>query len=330
LPLVAFVALLSLGALATVRLHRQRLLALIAMGLAGLGSTLIFVELSAPDLALTQLSVEVATTVLILLALFFLPQQSPLEGSANRRTRDALLATAVGAGIAGLMYGVLTKRFSTIADYYIATAKSHGGGTNIVNVILVDFRGFDTLGEITVLGIAALAVSAMLHECRIPRATSRDGRSWSIDANPFLLRVMSRPLLPLLLLEAVYIMLRGHNLPGGGFIAGLVAAVALILQFMAGGLAFATARLRLNFVATTAIGLALALATGLASIAFGAPFLTSTFGHVHFGPIEFELASAMAFDLGVFITVVSVLLIILSRLGRVGEDPRPQTEGGEG
>lgn len=319
LALIAFVGLLVVGAIATVRFHRRRLLAVMTLGLSGLGSTLIFVELSAPDLALTQLSVEVATTVLILLALFFLPASSPPEPGQGRRVRDAVLAGTVGLGISGLMYAVLTRPFDTIADYYIATSKSHGGGTNIVNVILVDFRGFDTLGEITVLGIAAVAVSAMLHDCQIPRpATSADGTPWSVDSHPFLLRVMSRPLLPLLLLVAIYIMLRGHNLPGGGFIAGLVTGVALILQFMAGGLSFASARLKLSFIVTAAVGLAIALATGVASILLGQPFLTSAFTHVHLGPIEFELASAMAFDLGVFITVVAVLLIILSRLGRVG------------
>ncbi|MEX1362911.1 MAG: monovalent cation/H+ antiporter subunit A [Nannocystaceae bacterium] len=322
-PLIGFVLLAVVGAVATVRLHHDRLLALLALSLTGLGTALVFVELSAPDLALTQLSVEVATTVLMLLALFFLPAHSPKdEHPAGRRVRDAVLAVGVGLGVAALLYAILTRPFSTIADFYIAASKSHGGGTNIVNVILVDFRGFDTLGEITVLGVAAIAVSAMLHDVSIVRPqASEEGRPWSATRHPFLLRVMSRPLLPLLLLVAIYILLRGHNLPGGGFIAGLVTGVALTLQFMAGGLSFAAARLRFDLVVTTALGLAIALASGLASMVFGQPFLTSAFTHVHLGPIEFELASAMAFDLGVFITVVSVLLIILVRLGRVGIDP---------
>jgi len=332
--LVAFVLLAALGAVATLRFHRQRLLALVTIGLTGLGSTLVFVELSAPDLALTQLSVEFATTVLFLLALYHLPSRSPSETGAGRRARDAALAGAVGAGLAALLYGVLTRPFDTIADYYLATAKSHGGGTNVVNVILVDYRGFDTLGEITVLGIAALGVAAMLHEVRIPRtATSEQGRVWSADKHPFLLRVMSRPMLPLLLLVAVYITLRGHNLPGGGFVGGLIAGIALILQFMAGGLSFATRRLRFDFVSAAAVGLLIAAGAGLASMAFGWPLLTSTFTHVRLGPIEFELASAMVFDVGVFVTVVAVLLIILSRLGRIGSNTpnaEAETEGRSG
>jgi multicomponent K+:H+ antiporter subunit A len=320
LALAAFSALLVLGAVGTVLFHRRRLLAMIALGLSGLGSTLIFVELSAPDLALTQLSVEFATTVLILLALAHLPAYSPAPSGAGRRLRDAVVAGAVGLGITGLMGAVLIRPFDTISDYYIATSREHGGGGNVVNVILVDFRGFDTLGEITVLGIAAIAIAGMLHAVQIPRPkTSADGRPWSGDRHPFLLRVMSRPLLPLLVLVAVYLMLRGHNLPGGGFIGGLVASVALILQFMASGLRFASPRLRFNFIATAAVGLAVALGTGVAAMVLGAPFLTSAFSHVHLGPFDFEIASALAFDLGVFLTVVAVLLITLSCLGHVGE-----------
>jgi len=326
LALVAYSGLFVLGAVGTVFFHRRRLLAMLVLGLSGLGSTLIFVELSAPDLALTQLSVEFATTVLILLALAHLPAHAPVTSGPARRVRDATIAGAVGLGIAGLMGAVLTRPFDTISDYYIATSREHGGGGNVVNVILVDFRGFDTLGEITVLGIAAIAIAAMLHAVRIPRPeTAADGQPWSRDRHPFLLRVMSRPLLPLLLLVAVYLMLRGHNLPGGGFIGGLVASVALILQFMASGLAFASPRLRFNFIATAAAGLAVALFTGVGAMVLGAPFLTSAFSHVHLGPFDFELASALAFDLGVFLTVVAVLLITLSRLGHVGE---PDDESG--
>lgn len=177
------------------------------------------------------------------------------------------------------------------------------------------------MGEVTVLGIAAVAIAAMLENVRlVRRATTLGATVRSKDRHPFLLAVMTRPLLPLLLLVAIFIMLRGHNLPGGGFIAGLVTAVALVLQFLASGLRWAADRLRFDYVAATALGLLIALATGLAAMLFGQPFLTSTFTHVHLGPVDFELASAMAFDVGVFITVVSVLLIILVRLGEVGEE----------
>jgi multicomponent K+:H+ antiporter subunit A len=122
-------------------------------------------------------------------------------------------------------------------------------------------------------------------------------------------------MLPLSLAVAVYIFLRGHNLPGGGFIAGLVAAVALMLQYMAGGVDFASARLRLNYVSLLGVGLGVATLTGVASFLYGYPFLTSTHGYVHPPVIDkFELASAMAFDLGVFLVVIGTVLLVLTEL----------------
>ncbi len=319
LPAVAFVTLLVLGAVATVKLRRRRLFALIVLGLSGLGTTLLFVELSAPDLALTQLSVELATTVLILLALFFLPEESEKEGSGARHGRDWIIAGSVGLGLSAMLYAVLSRPASSIAEYYIAQSKPEGGGTNIVNVILVDFRGFDTMGEVTVLAIAAVAIAALLENVRMVRRKTTLGTTQrASQPYPFMLAIMTRPLLPLLLLVAVFIMLRGHNLPGGGFIAGLVTAVALVLQFLASGLRWTFERLRIDYTVATALGLIIVLATGATAMLFGQPFLTTAFTHVHLGPIDFELASAMAFDLGVFITVVAVLLIIMVRLGEVG------------
>ncbi|MCR9163354.1 MAG: monovalent cation/H+ antiporter subunit A [Nannocystaceae bacterium] len=321
LPVVAFVLLLALGAVATVKLRHRRLFALIVLGLSGLGTTLLFVELSAPDLALTQLSVELATTVLILLALFFLPEESEKEGSGARHGRDWMIAGAVGLGVAVLLFAVLDRPASSIADYYIAQSKPEGGGTNIVNVILVDFRGFDTMGEVTVLAIAAVAIAALLENVRmVRRKTTLGATQRAKQPYPFMLATMTRPLLPLLLLVAVFIMLRGHNLPGGGFIAGLVTSVALVLQFLASGLRWTFERLRIDYTVASALGLIIVVATGATAMLFGQPFLTTAFTHVHLGPIDFELASAMAFDLGVFITVVAVLLIITVRLGEVGEE----------
>ena len=321
LPALAFIAVLILGAVATVKFRSRRFVALIVVGLTGLGTTLMFVEFSAPDLALTQLSVELATTVLILLALFFLPENSPPEGSSARHGRDWLIAGGVGLGLTALMFAVLSRPASSIADYYIAMAKPGGGGTNIVNVILVDFRGFDTMGEVTVLAVAALAIAALLENVHLVRRRTTLGATVRDDErHPFLLAIMTRPLLPLLLLVAAFILLRGHNLPGGGFIAGLVTAVALVLQFLASGLRWTFERLDIDYTVATALGLLIALATGAAAMLFGQPFLTTAYTYVNLGPLHFELATAMAFDIGVFITVVAVLLLILVRLGEVGEE----------
>jgi multicomponent K+:H+ antiporter subunit A len=127
---------------------------------------------------------------------------------------------------------------------------------------------------------------------------------------------LSRILLPFALLVAVFILLRGHNQPGGGFIAGLIAVVAIILQYLANGSYWMHQRFKYEVSPLLAWGLGIAALTGAASAVFDHPFLTSTFSHVHIpGLGEIELASAMAFDLGVFLVVLGSILIILVQLG---------------
>ena len=314
---VLVTAALVMAALAATILHARRLLALVLVGVVGLAVSLAFVRLSAPDLALTQLLVEIVTVLLLLLAMYFMPAESPAEPSRARLARDALVAVTIGGAVAGLAWALLTRPFDTIAWYYLENAKPEGGGYNVVNVILVDFRGFDTLGEITVLGIAAVGILALLQGLKLDApALDWAGRPWATERYPLMLRVLSQPLLPLALLVSAYLFLRGHNAPGGGFIAGLVTGTAMLLQYVAQGSAWATARLPWNYTRVIAVGLLVATATGLASWAFGAPFLTSTFGYVHWPVVgTFELASAMVFDLGIYLAVVGVVMVIISRLG---------------
>jgi multicomponent K+:H+ antiporter subunit A len=313
-----FAALAMLAAILTaLALHRQRFVALILIGAVGLVVSLIFVKFSAPDLALTQLSVEVVTIILLLLALYFLPQHTPVESGNGRRWRDGVLAVLAGGGVGMLAWAVLTRPYTSIADYFLENSVSGGGGRNVVNVILVDFRGFDTLGEITVLALAGFAIFAMLEHLRLDgRGCDDVGRAWNWDMHPSIMASLTRLLLPLALLVSVYILLRGHNLPGGGFIAGLITAVALIMQYLANGVAWTHERLPANMHPIIGAGLLIATLTGLASFWFGHPFLTSTFGHVHWPIVgDFELASAMAFDLGVYLVVVGATLLILIHLG---------------
>jgi len=318
-------AILAVSAVGTVLLHRQRMLALLLLSVVGLVVALTFVKFSAPDLALTQLSVEVVTIVLLLLALYFLPAQTPAESTTGRRARDLALAGAAGLGAAALTWAVLTRPYETIAGFFLANSVPGGGGSNVVNVILVDFRGFDTLGEITVLAIAAIGIYALLEGLQLtaPQADA-GGRRWSWDRHPVIMASFSRLLLPLALLVAIFVLLRGHNLPGGGFIAGLITAVALITQYLANGIAWTRSRMSTRLHPMIGIGLLIATATGLGSWVFGYPFLTSTFTHLHWPLVgEFELASAMLFDLGVYLVVVGVTLVILLRLGRLHDINRP-------
>ncbi|TBU95497.1 monovalent cation/H+ antiporter subunit A [Stutzerimonas kirkiae] len=313
---------LLLGSLCTLYFHRRRLVGLMMLSCVGLMVALAFARFSAPDLALTQLSVEVVTIILLILTLFFMPDYTPVESSSLRTARDLLLASGVGTLVALLVYAVLTRPYQSIAPFFLENSVSGGGGTNVVNVILVDFRGFDTLGEISVLAIAAVGIYGLLHGLHLP-FPPRDagGRLWSTDSHPMILDNLSRMLLPLALMISVFIFLRGHNLPGGGFIAGLITAVALILQYISHGVSWTQARQPWSYHGVAGAGILIAALTGLGSWLFGFPFLTSAFGHFHIPGIgEIELATAMLFDLGVYLAVVGATLLILSNIGHVSQD----------
>lgn len=312
-------ALLMIGALSTVVWYRTRMVSLLMISVVGLMVSVAFTRFSAPDLALTQLTVEVVTIILLMLALFFLPQRSPRESSSIRVLRDLGISLGFGVVIGSICYALITRPFESISDFFLANAKIGGGGTNVVNVILVDFRGFDTLGEICVLGIAALGIYKLLVNLPLfmPGSDS-EGRPWAKERYPLLLASISQSLLPLALLVSFYIFLRGHNLPGGGFIAGLITAIAFILQYIAHGSNWISERLTINYRKIIASGIAIALFTGVGSWFFGRPFMTTWFDYFDIPFIgEIELASALVFDLGVYITVVGATLMILASLGKL-------------
>ncbi|WP_162784756.1 monovalent cation/H+ antiporter subunit A [Paracoccus suum] len=317
-------AMLATAALAA--LHRDRLLALVMIGIVGLMVSLGFAWLSAPDLALTQISVEVVTIVLMLLALNFLPNTDPVEDSGPRRRADMVLAGAAGLGMTALIYALMRRDFAfpTISEFHAQNSYLGGGGHNIVNVILVDFRGYDTFGEITVLGIAALVIYA-LAQSLLGRAHIRQVIAASADQlragdrHPLMMIVGSRLMLPLALVVAMFIFLRGHNAPGGGFVAGLVVSIGLVMQYMASGFGWAQERVRIPYHTLIGAGVAIAAATGIGAWANGKPFMTSAFGYVTLPGFEpIELATAALFDLGVFVTVLGAVMLALASLSRLG------------
>lgn len=324
-PVALVVWMLLAGAtLAVVLLHRQRLTALVGVGVIGMVVSLSFVYLSAPDLALTQISVEVVSVILMLLALNFLPKETPRESSTGRRLRDALLAALAGIGAGAAAWAMTTRNGTSLSGYYLDESVPGGGGTNVVNVILVDFRGFDTFGEIIVLGIAALTIYALL-DGATRGAVGRRLAAWvpdqarAADRHPLILVIATRVMLPLALIVGAFIFLRGHNVPGGGFIAGLIVAIALIMQYMASGYSWAAQRMKVDYHALIGSGVLIAAATGIVAWLADHPFLTSTFGHFHLPLVgEFELASAMAFDTGVFLTVIGAVMLALANLSRIG------------
>ena len=311
-------ALIVVGSLGTVYFYKQRFISVIVIGIVGLLISLTFVRFSGPDLALTQLSVEVVTVLLLLLALYVLPESGTNRVSMSRKLRDGLIAAGAGVATTAMVAGVLSRSFESISDFHLQQSVPGGGGTNVVNVILVDFRGFDTLGEITVLIIAGLGVWRLLKDTEIERKISHS-LPYAEDMAPVILAQITRPMMPLLLLISAYIFLRGHNYPGGGFIAGLFATVALIMQHLASGINWTESRIRFRYGIVAVIGGVIGALAGFGSWLFGYPFLTGTYDYVKL-PIlgKFELATAMIFDLGVFLAVVGSLMIILSRLADIG------------
>ncbi len=331
----------ALGAAWQAKYHR--LAALTMVSVCGLMTCVTFVWFSAPDLALTQLVVEVVTTVLILLGLRWLPRRiedvSPLPNSERRarirRLRDLLLSSAVGGGMALLSYAMLTRQTpNDISSFYLSRALPEGGGSNVVNVMLVDFRGFDTLGEITVLVAVALAVFALLRRFRPPKESMQlpaqqrllapdvvtdlvNPRHASDTALGFMMvpSVLVRLLLPIALVVSFYLFMRGHNQPGGGFVAGLVMSVAFILQYMVAGTQWVEAQMSLRPLRWMGTGLLFATATGLGAMAVGYPFLTTHTWHFELPLLgDLHVASALFFDIGVYAVVVGSTLLILTAL----------------
>ncbi|AXY55577.1 monovalent cation/H+ antiporter subunit A [Acinetobacter chinensis] len=300
--------------------HHERIKAVLISGAVGLVVTMIFVTMSAPDLALTQITVDVVTTVLLLMSLSLLPQLTPYESSRSRRWRDAIIAISAGLGIGWISWLIMTRDHSSISWFFMQQSIPLGGGTNVVNVILVDFRGFDTFGEITVLGIAAVGILCLMDGMRSHGTVMTQGLTFRFNPSPLMFRMTASWVLPLALVVSLYIFLRGHNLPGGGFIAGLITALALIIQYIALGqdkaeqlLKAKSGRLYETWIGT---GLVIAGLTGLGSWFWGRPFLTSA--HVYVSPPvigEMHLASAALFDLGVYITVVGATMLMISILG---------------
>jgi multicomponent K+:H+ antiporter subunit A len=316
----------------------HRFAALIFVGSAGLVTCVSFVWLSAPDLALTQLVVETVTTVLLLLGLRWLPKRvekihpdnSPERGVRWYRFRDIGIAAAAGGGLATLAYAVMTRPApDSIARYFVENAYALGGGTNIVNVILVDFRAFDTFGEITVLGIVALSVYALLRRFRpaaesVPVPEQQHSQDLYDEAEPSrqkgdtlkdamaVPRLMMAMLFPVICTTAVFLLLRGHDLPGGGFVAGVTMAVAFILQYIARGTAWTEAHIRILPVQWMGAGLVLAACVGAAPWLFKRPFLSSSFSYLEIPWIgSVPLSSALLFDLGVFALVVGATVLML-------------------
>lgn len=297
-----------LGGVAATR-ARSLLSSMIAVGLVGFVSALLFMMNGAPDLALTQFSVEALIVVLLTAALLKVPLATPSSRSRGERGVDGALGLVVAALVflALVDMGGATPR-TEIPDFYGEASVVEAHGRNVVNVILVDFRAFDTLGEITVVALASvLAWSLLGPRTRHDAATVRRTRQTA-----FILNFTSRIFFVLLMVSSVFILLRGHNEIGGGFVGGLVAALAFAMIALSDGVERARSTLRLHPLVLAGGGVLLAFASGLPGIARDGAFLS----HLWVGG---GVGTPLVFDVGVYLTVLGGVLAFLFGLQREAE-----------
>lgn len=334
----------------------NRLAAVLMVGVTGYGSGVLFAFHGAPDLALTQFLVETVTLVIFVLVLRTLPAEVDPADVRRFRLPRALLALAVGVSVTVLVaFAMAARTAAPIGSLLPDAAYFRGNGGNTVNVILVDIRAWDTLGEVSVLLVAATGVASLVFRHRrygsAPRVPTRrtaatgplptpkgpatpytpavSDTTWlrgsefrDPDSRSLVLEVTTRIIFPLLMLMSVFFFFTGHNAPGGGFAGGLAAGLALTLRYLAGGRYELGETLPLDAGKILGAGLALSAGTAVASLALGAPALSSAVvqfdlplvGHV-------KLVTALFFDLGVYLIVVGVVLDVLRSLGaRVDEE----------
>jgi multicomponent Na+:H+ antiporter subunit A len=297
------IVLLIIAGAVTATLARTTMGAVLSLGAVGYGVATIFLSFGAPDLAMTQFSVETLTVLIYVLVFRHFRALGPVS-SRLVRVRDGVVATAIGLFIGGLVLSVATTETAPgLREYFAAFGPTLGHGRNIVNVILVDFRAFDTLGEITVLATAAIGVRGLL---RFGADGAADGGVRPVSSPIF--RTAARLLMPLLLLFAVFLLLRGHNQPGGGFVGGLVAAAAFALFAIAFGVQRARQAVLVRPMTLLGTGLLLALASGVPAVLRGRPFLTASWIS------GTSVGTPVLFDVGVFLVVSGVVLMMIFSL----------------
>ncbi|GIF01049.1 Na+/H+ antiporter subunit A [Paractinoplanes rishiriensis] len=342
---VVAAAALVIAAVFAVR-TRRRLVAVVLVGVTGYATAMLFVLHGAPDLALTQFLVETCTMVMFVLVLRRLPGHFSVRPLVSGRWLRVAIGLAVGTVVSTLAYVATAGRQATaISTAFPGPAVSYGGGRNVVNVTLVDIRAWDTMGEISVLLVAAVGVASLvfggsrrlLHGSRrAPLPDPPRGQVWlmaghTLDAglrSP-ILEVVTRLIFHTIVLFSIYLLFAGHNAPGGGFAGGLVVGLALVLRYLAGGRHELNAAAPVDAGVVMGAGLFLALGTGLGALIGGGEMLQSTILDWHLPVLgEVHFVTSMIFDVGVYLVVIGVLLSILRSLG-AEVDRHEQTERAE-
>jgi multicomponent Na+:H+ antiporter subunit A len=315
-PVAAMLLVAAVGAAAT----RRRFSAAIFLGTAGYAMAALFVVDGAPDLALTQAAVETLSTVVFVLVLRRLPARFERQSTTRRRSMRLTIATLVGVTVFVLAIVASGSRTALpVSDEMIARAVPDGQGANVVNVILVDFRALDTLGEITVLAVASIGAVAVARVGR--RVAEQQGLVRAPPSVPEVRRIVFvdvtvAVIFDALVMASLWLLFAGHNQPGGGFVGGLLAGSAITLRYIAGGMAEVRGRSRFRPWTVLGTGLLLAAGTALAPLLGGGAVLevgTATLDLPLIG--ETKVSSALVFDIGVYVTVVGMVLMAYEAFG---------------
>lgn len=292
---------------------RSRLAAVASVGVVGYGLAVFYLWYGEPDLAMIQFAIETLTVILLVLVIHRFPRFTRLT-SPPARVLDFLVAGSAGLLMTFLVLVVTSyPLISKLSPYFVKNSYILAKGRNVVNVILVDFRGIDTLGEITVLSTAALGVYALYRLGKSKEFQSSGEQPGKKRATSLFLRASARLIMPLLLIFSFFLLIRGHNELGGGFTGGVVASAA----FMLSAIAFdpGSTRRMIFFKPRQFIGLGLlvALSSGLLSILFGKPFMTGVWMEQAV-PVIGKIGTPFMFDVGVYLAVIGVNLHILLNL----------------
>ncbi|MFC7449480.1 Na+/H+ antiporter subunit A [Rhodococcus daqingensis] len=334
-PIQFAVGLIMVAAALAATVMRNRLASVILVGVGGYGCGVIFALDGAPDLALTQFLVETLTLVIFVLVLRKLPAETDERLSVGFKAPRALLAAAVGATVTVLgAYAMNARNTAPISLQLPEAAYTLGNGKNVVNVLLVDIRAWDTLGEISVLLVAATGVASLVFRTRrfgtAPRVSDapvevssggettwlRGGDLIDPRHRSLVLEITTRMIFPTMMVLSVYFFFSGHNAPGGGFAGGLTAGLALVLRYLAGGRYELGETVPIDAGKILGLGLIFSAGTALVSLFLGAPALSSAtlevtlplLGHI-------KMVTAIFFDLGVYLIVVGLVLDVLRSLG---------------
>ena len=303
----AIIALSVLGMVFT----RSRLASAILLGTAGVGMTLQMLLLGAPDVALTQLLVESLTVIVIMVVLRYQPRMFP-RTSTNRKVAAGIFAILAGVVAFFGVYGLLGRRDrSDLAMWYLNEGAEATGADNIVAVIIVEFRGFDTLGELSVLGMAAVVIAAVTQS--MPRhmfeAGTRPRPFGQSQFNSVPIRKGTALVVPVLVVLSVLIFFRGHTVPGGGFVAALVMATAFGLSYLSRGADTEVVK-PFTPIALTGWGIIIAIGAGFLGF-FEGGFLYAIHGHI----AGEHMTTSLIFDFGIYLAVLGMVTQAINALG---------------